>query len=41
MSVVELTREVGRRNGRYALAVVRRQADIRVVVHVWTRRGQA
>lgn len=40
MRVVELNREVGRRNGRYALAAVRRQADIRVVVHVWARRGR-
>ncbi len=40
MRVVELIRDVGRRNARYALAAVRRQADSRVVVHVWTRRGR-
>lgn len=41
LTVVELARVVGRRNGRYTLAAVRRQADMRVVVHSWAWRGRS
>ncbi|MGQ3074290.1 MAG: hypothetical protein ACT7A5_24720 [Ferrovibrionaceae bacterium] len=40
MNVVELTRVVGRRNGRYALAAVRRAQAQRVVVRMWSWRVQ-
>lgn len=40
MNVMELTRVVGRRNGRYALATIRRAKAEKVVVRTWSWRVQ-
>jgi len=38
MNVVEMTRVVGRRNGRYALAAIGRARAAKVVVRIWSWR---